>query len=88
MTWRYFIAAILLATQVFAIVSLFTSYVHAEERSQQQIAAPVTLIPAITQNILTIVSLLIGTSSFKAENSKTSKINSFNSQHIIIFSGN
>lgn len=64
MTWRHFIAAISLATQVFAIVSLFTSYVHAEERPQQQIAAPVPLIPAITQNILTIVSLLIGTSSF------------------------
>jgi hypothetical protein len=54
----------LISNTGFCNSQFFTSYVHAEERSQQQIAAPVTLIPAITQNILTIVSLLIGTSSF------------------------
>jgi hypothetical protein len=56
------IASILLIIQIFVIASSFTSSVLAEEI--QQDSTPVTLIPAITQNILTIVSLLIGTSSF------------------------
>jgi hypothetical protein len=56
------IASILLIIQIFVIASSFTSSVLAEEI--QRDSTPVTLIPAITQNILTIVSLLIGTSSF------------------------
>jgi hypothetical protein len=56
------IASILLIIQIFVIASAFTSSVLAEEI--QRDSTPVTLIPAITQNILTIVSLLIGTSSF------------------------
>ena len=45
------------------ISSLFTSYVFAES-SLTETKIPIVLIPAITQNILTIVSFLIGTSSF------------------------
>ena len=64
MTWRHFIAAILLITiHVIVIANSSTSYIFAQETPQYDII-PVTLIPAITQNILTIVSLLIGTSSF------------------------
>jgi hypothetical protein len=43
--------------------SLFTSLVFAES-SLTETKIPIVLIPAITQNILTIVSFLIGTSSF------------------------
>jgi hypothetical protein len=57
------IASILLIIQIFVIASSFTSSVLVEEEIQQD-STPVTLIPAITQNILTIISLLIGTSSF------------------------
>lgn len=57
-----FIAAVLLTIQIIVVASSFTSYVLAQEIQQNSI--PITLIPAITQNILTIVSLLIGTSSF------------------------
>ena len=64
MTWRHFIAAILLITiHVIVITNSSASYVFAQETPQYE-SVPVTLIPAITQNILTIVSLLIGTSSF------------------------
>lgn len=56
------IASILLIIQIFVIASSFTSSVLAQEIQQNSI--PITLIPAVTQNILTIVSLLIGTSSF------------------------
>ena len=42
--------------------SLFTSLVA--ESSLTETKIPIVLIPAITQNILTIVSFLIGTSSF------------------------
>ena len=45
------------------ISSLFTSFVFAES-SLTETKIPIVLIPAITQNILTIVSFLIGTSSF------------------------
>ena len=45
------------------ISSLITSYVFAES-SLTETKIPIVLIPAITQNILTIVSFLIGTSSF------------------------
>ena len=45
------------------ISSLFTSFVFAES-SLTETKIPLVLIPAITQNILTIVSFLIGTSSF------------------------
>ena len=62
MAWINYIAAVLLTIQIIVIASLFSSYVVAEKI--QQDSTPVTLIPAITQNILTIVSLLIGTSSF------------------------
>ena len=64
MTWRHFIAVILLMSiHVIVIANSCTSYVFAQETPQYE-NVPVTLIPAITQNILTIVSLLIGTSSF------------------------
>jgi hypothetical protein len=46
---------------------LFLSLIDNNTTSAQQettLGAPVTIIPAITQNILTLVSLLIGTSSF------------------------
>lgn len=56
------ITSILLIIQIFVIASSFTSSVLAQEIQQNSI--PITLIPAVTQNILTIVSLLIGTSSF------------------------
>ena len=36
----------------------------ANAQQETSLGAPVTIIPAITQNILTLVSLLIGTSSF------------------------
>jgi hypothetical protein len=62
MAWINFIAGILLTIKIIVIASSFTSYVLAEEI--QQDSTPVTLIPAITQNILTVVSLLIGTLSF------------------------
>lgn len=42
---------------------MFYSFVFAEEPNSDM-KIPITLIPAITQNILTIVSFLIGTSSF------------------------
>ena len=45
------------------ISGLFTSFVFAES-SLAETKIPIVLIPAITQNILTIVSFLIGTSSF------------------------
>ena len=45
------------------ISSLFTSFVFAES-SPTETKIPIVPIPAITQNILTIVSFLIGTSSF------------------------
>ena len=64
MTWRHFIAVILLMSiHVIVIANSCASYVFAQETPQYE-NIPVTLIPAITQNILTIVSLLIGTSSF------------------------
>jgi len=46
------------------INSLFASFVVAEGQQQQYTNTPITLIPGLTQNVLTIVSLLIGTSSF------------------------
>ena len=46
------------------INSLFASFVVAEGQQQQYTITPITLIPGLTQNVLTIVSLLIGTSSF------------------------
>jgi hypothetical protein len=64
MKCRHFIAAaILLTMHVVVIANSSASYVLAQESPQYE-SVPVTLIPAITQNILTIVSLLIGTSSF------------------------
>lgn len=36
----------------------------ANAQQETSLGAPVTIIPAITQNILTLVSLLVGTSSF------------------------
>jgi hypothetical protein len=64
MTWRHFIAVILLMSiHVIVIANSCASYVFAQETPPYE-NVPVTLIPAITQNILTIVSLLIGTSSF------------------------
>src|SRR4051794_31307887 len=59
------VTAILLSFQVLMINSLFASFVIAEGQQQQQYTnTPITLIPGLTQNVLTIVSLLIGTSSF------------------------
>jgi len=46
------------------INSLFASFVVAEGQQKQYTNTPITLIPGLTQNVLTIVSLLIGTSSF------------------------
>jgi hypothetical protein len=46
------------------INSMFASFVFAEGQQQQYTNTPITLIPGLTQNVLTIVSLLIGTSSF------------------------
>jgi hypothetical protein len=43
---------------------LFTTFVYAQGSPTQDSRTPITLIPAVTQNTLTIVSLLIGTSSF------------------------
>src|SRR6266487_3046240 len=37
---------------------------YIEGQQQQYTNTPITLIPGLTQNVLTIVSLLIGTSSF------------------------
>ena len=58
------VTAILLSFQVLMINSLFASFVIAEGQQQQYTNTPITLIPGLTQNVLTIVSLLIGTSSF------------------------
>jgi hypothetical protein len=58
------VTAILLSFQVLMINSLFASFVFAEGQQQQYTNTPITLIPGLTQNVLTIVSLLIGTSSF------------------------
>ncbi len=44
--------------------NLFDPFVFAQGSTTQDTIMPVTLIPALTQNTLTIVSLLIGTSSF------------------------
>jgi hypothetical protein len=60
---KHFITNILIVTQIFVIVNLSISHVSAQE-TQQSDFVPITLIPALTQNVLTIVSLLIGTSSF------------------------
>jgi hypothetical protein len=57
------VTAVLLSFQVLMINSLFASFVVAEGQ-QQYTNTPITLIPGLTQNVLTIVSLLIGTSSF------------------------
>lgn len=62
----------LIAVHLFLLVStistlLFSSSLDNNTTNVQQetsLGAPVTIIPAITQNILTLVSLLIGTSSF------------------------
>ena len=62
MAWINYIAAVLLTIQIIVIASSFSSYVVVEKI--QQDSTPVTPIPAITQNILTIASRLIGTSSF------------------------
>lgn len=43
---------------------MFTTFVYAQGSPTQDSRTPITLIPAVTQNTLTIVSLLIGTSSF------------------------
>ena len=43
---------------------MFTSFVSAQGSPTQDNETPIILIPAITQNTLTIASLLIGTSSF------------------------
>jgi hypothetical protein len=43
---------------------LFTTFVSAQGSPTEETRTSITLIPAITQNTLTIVSLLIGTSSF------------------------
>jgi hypothetical protein len=58
------VTAVLLSFQVLMINSLFASFVFAEGQQQQYTNTPITLIPGLTQNVLTIVSLLIGTSSF------------------------
>ena len=58
------VTAILLSFQVLMINSLFASFVFAEGQQQQYTNTPIILIPGLTQNVLTIVSLLIGTSSF------------------------
>ena len=58
------VTAVLLSFQVLMINSLFASFVVAEAQEQQYTNTPITLIPGLTQNVLTIVSLLIGTSSF------------------------
>jgi hypothetical protein len=58
------VTAILLSFQVLMINSLFASFVFAEGQQQPYTNTPITLIPGLTQNVLTIVSLLIGTSSF------------------------
>jgi nitrogen fixation/metabolism regulation signal transduction histidine kinase len=58
------VTAVLLSFQVLMINSLFASFVVAEGQQQQYTNTPITLIPGLTQNVLTIVSLLIGTSSF------------------------
>jgi hypothetical protein len=58
------IATCLLSLYVLSTSSWFTSFVSAQGSPTQDNKTPITLIPAITQNTLTIVSLLIGTSSF------------------------
>ena len=65
MKWRHlFIAATLpIIIQAITIANSSIPYVFAQERVQYD-STTLTLIPGITQNILTIVSLLIGTSSF------------------------
>lgn len=57
-------AICLLSLHVLSTSSLFTTFVYAQGSPTQDSRTPITLIPAITQNTLTIVSLLIGTSSF------------------------
>jgi hypothetical protein len=58
----------LLQFLIISILSSSLAFAETQQRQQgqqqQQTGVPVTLIPSITQNILTIVSFLIGTSSF------------------------
>lgn len=61
--FNYFITVILLTIKILVLASSFTSFVFTEGILQYT-STPEILIPAITQNTLTIVSLLIGTSSF------------------------
>jgi hypothetical protein len=49
--------------QIVVMINSFTSYASAVETTPYA-NTPITLIPGLTQNVLTIVSLLIGTSSF------------------------
>jgi hypothetical protein len=65
MKWRHlFIAAtLLIIIQAIAIANSSIPYVFAQVKVQYD-STTLTLIPGITQNILTVVSLLIGTSSF------------------------
>ena len=58
------IAISLLSLYVLGTSSLFTTFVSAQGSPTEETRTSITLIPAITQNTLTIVSLLIGTSSF------------------------
>jgi len=59
-----FIAAtLLIIIQAIAIANSSIPYVFAQVKVQYD-STTLTLIPGITQNILTVVSLLIGTSSF------------------------
>lgn len=58
------IAISLLSLYVLGTRSLFTTFVSAQGSPTEETRTPIILIPAITQNTLTIVSLLIGTSSF------------------------
>ena len=58
-----FLAILLLQFLIANNLITFFAFAQAQQQ-QQQTSIPVTLIPSITQNILTIVSFLIGTSSF------------------------
>jgi hypothetical protein len=60
----YITVSCLMSVQILVTNCFFDTSVFAQEATSQDSGPPVTLIPALTQNTLTIVSLLIGTSSF------------------------
>lgn len=59
-----FVVLVLLVLLISTLSLLLLDNNSASAQQETSMGAPVTIIPAITQNILTLVSLLIGTSSF------------------------